>query len=392
MFRKHGTLQKHVKVVHEGQKAFICEIRNGDGENCGAGFDTAGKLKSHEGRVHGGKRFWCLVCSPGAQEKETDTSEQPKEAGFSTYTDLQTHLTNEHPPTCTNCGLQCKSQRDLKIHIDILHSSLGVDERRIHACQEPQCNRGFTKKGNLKAHIQTVHGEKRFICGHIDPAVLNNVGEWDGTNACGRALSTKGNLEEHIRTTHLGLDHSRKNKKHKAERLSRNKTISPLVRLTGAGYKTDSGRDISCLMSNCDFRFSRKHDLEAHLKSYHGLSSYIIENIRNDTGTFVSRPTLDGSLVLATKEDLEAEQALDAQFGYDNQMDDIQVSRQNQPIRSHDLTSDSEIRVSDAKDKWTLKRAQQLYAEDQTFLEHEDQDVEMIDPLLRRENLELCVD
>lgn len=385
VFRKHGTLQKHIKVVHEGKSPFVCTLQSEEGEDCGTGFDAASKLKSHEGRVHGGKRFWCTLCSSNTQENGIGTDQETLGMRFSTYTELQAHLGREHPPTCTDCGLQCKSQRELKAHVDILHGSFGVDERRTHACPEPECGRGFTKKGNLNAHIKTVHGEKKFTCGGIDLSSLNNIGTWDGSNACGRGLSTKGNLEEHIRTTHLNLDHSRKNKKEKIKSLPPHKIISPLTRLTGAGYENESGRHISCLLPGCEFQFFRDHDLETHLRLYHGIPNHAIENLQKGVGTLVNRPTLDGSFVLATNEDLEAEQALDAQFGGSNWMDDLQKNHQEDLSMSQDLIFGSQSEANNAGEMWMPYSLEMRLAstEDNVAGEYVDQDIEMIDPHLR---------
>ena len=109
------------------------------------------------------------------------------------------------------CGQLCALQRGLK---KILKPSivLRMDERRTHICPKPGCGRGFTKKNNLTVHIQRVHGEKRFVCGAVDPRKLNKVGHWDGAGACGTSFTSKSNLKDHIRIAHLGLQRSQKRK------------------------------------------------------------------------------------------------------------------------------------------------------------------------------------
>ena len=123
-FQKHGTLHKHVTVVHEGKSLFICQAQDDDGEICKAGFDSAGKLRSNEARLHRSKRFWCIVCSSNGPEIAEESAEQEMEgAAFSTYADLQAHFRIKHPPTCLECGQLCASQRGLKKHIEAKHSS-----------------------------------------------------------------------------------------------------------------------------------------------------------------------------------------------------------------------------------------------------------------------------
>lgn len=364
VFRKHGTLQKHIIIVHEGKSPFICRVLDDRGEECGAGFDVAGKLKSHEGRIHGGKRFWCTVCSSAPIPRETDLGQEGTKDGFSTYTELQDHISVKHAPTCETCGLQCKSQRALKSHIDIVHGPLGVDERRKFACDESGCGRTFTKRGNLNVHVRTVHAEKRFVCGGTDLSSLKNVAEWDGLNACGQAMSTKQSLEGHIRTAHLGLPHSRKKTDTSlAERKTRKKPISTLVRLTGAGYENESGRDISCLLPDCSFRFIRDYDLEVHLTFHHGLSNNQMESLRSGSETLVSRLAWDGSLV---SEDFETEHALDMQFNNESGMEGIQATCQEGSMKRLDLGADH------------VKEANM-----EGFQGQADQDIDMLDPMLR---------
>lgn len=272
-FRKHGTLQKHHLTVHEGKRAYQCQKRDENGITCGQGFDTLGKLQAHEGRVHGGKRFWCSMCTPdfSVQTPGEDT------VGFSTYADLQDHIKVCHPPQCGICGLACSSQRDLRNHVEVRHGQTSVDERRTHLCQEPNCGRSFTKKGNLNVHIQSAHKAKRYICGQEDLGVLNRVDGWDGLNACGKALSTKGSLENHIRTAHMGMG-KRRSKPMKETGASlpgqQDDLDLNLMKLTGVGYEEYSRRHIPCITPQCDFRFTRRYDLQVHLQARHGLSAH----------------------------------------------------------------------------------------------------------------------
>lgn len=276
-FRKHGTLQRHVLTVHEGRKAYQCELKAEDGTVCAQGFDTLGKLQAHGGRVHGGKRFWCSMCTSDAT-MEYSSEDQPAYenfAAFSTYAKLQEHIKIEHPPTCDMCSLVCNSQRDLKRHIEVRHENSGLDDRKTHICPEPDCSRAFTKKGNLNVHIQSAHKAKKYVCGRLDLETLNRIEGWDGLNACGKGLSTKGSLENHIRTVHMGLGIRRlkSTKKSRSNSARRQHGLDMnLMKLTGVGYEEYSGRQIACVIPDCDFRFSRSYDLQIHLESRHGLS------------------------------------------------------------------------------------------------------------------------
>ena len=310
-FRKHGTLHKHITTIHEGGDPFICRELGEAGMECGAGFDTESKLKSHTGRVHGAKSFWCSICSSDPDERIE---------AFSTHAALQAHIQQEHPPTCDDCGLKCTSQGALKSHIEVIHGGLDIDQRKTHICPESGCGCAFTKKGNLNAHVQIVHVGKRFICGGTDLKTLKNVEEWDMSSACGEASTSKRNLERHIRTVHLGLAVAGKSKQHRkhndAYESTSDKKSTMLTQLTGASHETESDRHIVCVVAGCPQRFSRGYDLEIHLQARHGLADLEIQGLFEEERLY-GRPSLDGFTTFLTEMDLEA----DAIFGMQNAND-----------------------------------------------------------------------
>ena len=324
-FRKHGTLQRHVTMVHDGKKPYVCEVLNYDGSECGAGFDTESKLKSHAGRIHGTRTFSCIICSTQPIEFE-GVSDGGKEYAFPTHAALQGHIANEHPPTCMQCGLKCASQSALKSHVEVLHGVLGIDARRMHVCPDADCERAFTKKGNLNAHIQICHTGKRFVCGDVDLKSLRHVEDWNGSDACGEASTSKRNLERHIRAIHLGLGPIGKPRKmNKLESCTTSVheyQVSTLTRLTGIGYECESGRSIACLVQSCENRFHRQYDLESHLQSRHGLTDLEIQGMLIQGKTY-GRPSLQGLPTLATEQDIEAERAFDNYFMREFMMDDF---------------------------------------------------------------------
>ena len=284
-FRKHATLQAHVAKVHEGRKPFECAFLCDDGKRCNAGFDTAGKLKDHQGRMHEIKRYTCSLCQQNGQSTPEGAADEQPIVAFSTYTALQDHMTSEHPPTCTACGLNCASQATLKSHVEVVHGPLDVNDRRTHICPEQCCGAGFTKKGNLNVHIKTVHGEQRFVCTLATDTDLKGVEGWDGVDACGMPFTSKAHLINHIKTSHLGLDTRPTGKPRKGKR-ARKKETSALARLTGSGYADESGRSISCMIPGCQWRFHREYDHELHLQSHHGLANIEIQGLQTEAERF----------------------------------------------------------------------------------------------------------
>ena len=301
VFRKQETLQRHIKKDHLHEKAYICTHTimddSGEPEDCGEAFATVGQLKGHVLRNHSSPRFFCEICPP-LEPHDMPHADGMSDGGsvfpfvqgyfrpvFATHADLQMHIKAAHPPKCPECGQQCESNRALKAHQDIEHSSL--PERQQHKCTWPGCERGFTKAGNLKVHIQNVHAKiKNFACGLFDLKDSPKTAGWDG-QGCGLAFGTKSNLEEHVRTQHLGM--ASKQRPSRLKKIKAEESMTPsslmdideaptpadpdddngnaLAMLTGIGY--ESSKPIGCLVSGCQLRFSRDYDLAQHLELTH---------------------------------------------------------------------------------------------------------------------------
>ena len=320
-FRKHGTLQKHILIVHEGVKPFICDILDSNGIECGAGFDTKGQLKSHAGRAHETNTFLCTICPPEGRSTIGSPILDQEQASFPSLTALREHIENEHPPTCMECGQKCKSLQDLKSHLEVIHEGFDVNDLRTHVCHQEGCGRAFTKKGNLGMHIQISHKTNRFVCRGTDLSTSSQVTNWNGMSSCGKALKTKAALEEHIRTAHQGLAPSRK-----APRQTKHGTsdgsaleygVSVLTQLTGADYEEGGRGNITCLVTGCHHRFVREYDLEIHIQSCHGFAGLGVPKMLVGQEELYSWQTLQRLPKVTAKQDIDVKQALDMQFDDD---------------------------------------------------------------------------
>ena len=332
-FKKIEALQRHIRKEHLiVEDAFRCtaivgrittlseEADFGDfdgGEECGQTFSSAGKLHRHKTREHGqgARRFGCSIClgttpfgnsnagplAAATPELCDDDSTQP--TSFSTYNELLAHIKEVHPPTCGDCGTVCASNSALKAHIDIYHGN-NLSERKVYSCTYIDCDRSFTRKGNLDVHVQSVHVKTRkYVCGEFDLSESVKTEGWNG-EGCGAALATKSSLEGHVQTQHMGISKpkrpSRLRNKVKLEEAydvhdlmpfldlnastptqSMSSATTPnemqtLGLLTGVGY--DDAHPLACLAvdNGCMHRFQRHYDLAQHLELAHGWSAAMI--------------------------------------------------------------------------------------------------------------------
>ena len=226
-FRKHTTLNNHVLQEHMHQKPFSCaEVDLKTGQICKSKFETAEKLRSHQRTKHDETRFSCETCrlppAPGLSEALIANLDDDGMTTifFSTFAELQQHISIVHPPTCEMCSNVFISNKELKTHQELVHDVLDSEKRpsATFLCEEAECGRIFSKRGNLTVHVKTVHeNTKDFVCGETEINVLELIGSHGtiGVNGnleiegCGQAFTSKASLQEHVRTAHLGLGSKR---------------------------------------------------------------------------------------------------------------------------------------------------------------------------------------
>lgn len=204
--------------------------------------------------------------------------------GFTTYSELQNHISTAHPQQCDECALTCSSAAELQRHVEIHHSGTTLDERRLFPCTVGECGRAFTKRGNLNVHIRAVHADLRpFVCGVTDLTGSRGIEAWTGEGACRQGFGAKSTLEAHVRSQHLGLPYPARKRpvgSIKTEKPSPS-DVSTVAKLTGAGYAEESGRDIACFEATCPHRFLRDYDLRVHAVAKHGMGDAdVIEAFR----------------------------------------------------------------------------------------------------------------
>ncbi|EEY22680.1 zinc finger protein [Verticillium alfalfae VaMs.102] len=250
-FRKHNTLQRHIRAEHQGGPAYLCPE-----QGCHAGFDSQGALRNHTKRDHSEPSFWCDEC-----ELEADPS-------------------GDRPPR------RCKGQAELERHVELYHSGIPLEARKTIPCAWPGCDKKFTKKSNLNAHVRSAHEGLRFVCGQAEHATTADLAAWPREQGCGTAFVTKGNLEAHIRHVHLGIerpvpaplaDRDDDDVGTAAAHQKRRRTTTTVM-----DQVAGTDRSIACTMPHCTERFFRAHDLDLHL-AHHPPSPIEAEVLRLGT-------------------------------------------------------------------------------------------------------------
>ncbi|KAL2074466.1 hypothetical protein VTL71DRAFT_8244 [Oculimacula yallundae] len=283
-FRKHHTLQRHIRSIHLQLAPYPCTYVDPDTSvPCNAGFDGATGLRQHVDRVHSATRITCFLCNA---------------PGFKTDRELQAHIRKEHA-NCAFCDIKCSSQRELMKHIEIYHSGITVEQRKNVPCTYAGCNKRFTKQNNLNTHIRSAHMGERFICGTFDFSSYPELSNFDSEDGCGDDFVSKVSLMDHIRTAHLGLksvvnanrrkeayredildyedtedeyvdpaegnaddDYIPTLKKSKRSKRAKTSVVDELSRI-------DPRRTISCLVPTCRDMFIRNYDLDVHMRAAH---------------------------------------------------------------------------------------------------------------------------
>ncbi|CAK7215620.1 hypothetical protein SBRCBS47491_002542 [Sporothrix bragantina] len=308
-FRKHQTLQRHIRVDHLNQPAFACTHEISGGKMCDAVFDSQGALRRHIERDHTAPKFWCEECRKAGGNA----------VGFATRALLETHMRHEHVD-CPFCEVRCAGPAELHRHIDMHHSGKSLADRKNIVCPHDGCGKTFTRRANLNVHIRAAHEGLRFVCGDADAASVTTAGACAGEGVertslrsttdpelaaweargegCGRGFVSKMKLEEHILYVHLRRERPIPSAAPVVVYDTETTTAaaSSGLLLPGgedpmAASSTDdmidallgANRTLECSVSGCGARFVRNHDLNVHLQRDHPVPrENVVNGIDND--------------------------------------------------------------------------------------------------------------
>ncbi|EGG11366.1 uncharacterized protein MELLADRAFT_76642, partial [Melampsora larici-populina 98AG31] len=260
-FLKHHLLRTHHSEIHcsPGTKPYICTH-----ENCKKSFETGSKLKKHE-KTHSEFRYTCI--------HEDCMKKSIQDRSFQTWSDLQIHTKELHPPRCFfgKCdGTKLfKNQKSLREHISNIHPE------RNESDSEGSVEK-LTSTSN-PSHSINPSSTKPFKCDEFDTESIK----------CGKSYQSLRALQSHKLAIHqtqrLEKVQEIQPPKKKSKTNSRVEKLTQLSLLTGTGYEPNedhSKRRFSCpsdhLLNDrngkkCLVRFNRVYDVQRHLKSDHDL-------------------------------------------------------------------------------------------------------------------------
>ncbi|GJJ06620.1 hypothetical protein Clacol_000813 [Clathrus columnatus] len=312
-------LNFHISAVHNKEKSFICTE-----ENCKASFSKHSQLRQHAAETHcpaGTKPYRCTAdnCTKSFSTNQklrahSKTHEDRyactdlacrvvTEAGsstllyFTTWSALQMHLRQKHPPTCPydECDGRTFTRRTyLKNHLKLhqekettkgVTEAVGADGNaasksrrggelgRDWPCTFEDCTKAFKSKKALSVHTNITHlGRRDFVCPHP---------------GCGETFGYKHLLQRHEVKAHSEITYQAE------EVLSSSDSQYDIDWITGKNYILRSGHNntrrplVPCPWPNrfdltmtirkeesiekCSYIFSRAYDLRRHLKAEHSL-------------------------------------------------------------------------------------------------------------------------
>ncbi|TLD31437.1 hypothetical protein PspLS_01991 [Pyricularia sp. CBS 133598] len=199
-------LQQHIKGSHSTERQYACPE-----PGCGKTFLTGTRLRRHA-VVHSGEgRFRC-------------TGYDGCDKIFRKHQTLQRHVRADH---------------------------LG---QSAFVCTHDNCDAGFDTANALRKHVQREHGELRFWC--------EECGKEDGEAGRRTGFTTMGLLNAHMRTCHVDCMFCE-------SRCASQWELERHIEMHHSGSTTSDRKTVSCTWKNCDKKFTRKANLNVHIRMVH---------------------------------------------------------------------------------------------------------------------------
>ena len=304
-------LREHIKAMHDGGK-LKCK-------QCPAEFTWRSDLHRHVKGVHGGIVYACWMCKvklssdkslkrhiskskcrlqlppdfsvadlelyikSGHKKEAVDQPKGEKIVCSSSSKEVENPASPEKLFDCTSCDKKFSKKSNLKVHINSVH-----EKTRIESCD--QCDYKCTVKDSLKQHIKSVHSGEKFFCKH-----------------CEKQFNCKSDMNRHIRTFHSDevypcpdcskqfpqkrylKEHLQTRSCNKALESKNKKLISEDLICSYCGYTTADSRTLERHVNGvhlkegltkcdqCEYSSIRPDDVKRHIEHKHIGKQYICE-------------------------------------------------------------------------------------------------------------------
>ncbi len=269
--RNQDHLQKHIMVVHDKIKPFLCDI-------CGYGTTLRVKMELHMATKHNEDKIMSYMC-------EVCDYKCGNQLHLRAHLQI-VHLENLTPFECGVCQYQCRKRASVVKHMKIVH-----EKRRPFACT--QCDKTFPVNSVLLRHIESVHDKVRPHKCEI----------------CGYAFAERRFMEKHIKAVHEKIkpvhcehcdykcvtrDTLARHMWHKHEREPRfnchHCEAKYMKRTDLEKHCRDEHNQMykAYVCDKCDYATDKKDRLEKHLQMDHN-SAYFLQP-RDTNGVPLKRP------------------------------------------------------------------------------------------------------
>ena len=249
LFAKRKYLRQHIREVHAREDGRVYECT---APGCDRRFPSMSKLAQH-GRTHDDQRYTCPLRhdKPPTDGARLLSHDPAGPWAFPTWTKLQHHMREMHPPQCPICSRIFASRDNLRQHARIHNERADGFE-----CTWNGCGLAFSSRYALTTHIGRVHrGERPFQC-----------------ETCDQSFGYRQVLDKHAAKCHQKCSPD-------GAGAASNEPYLPHVSLL-VGQKRPLRRVLHCPWGSeigdkdesCPLRYTRLYDLRRHLASAHALS------------------------------------------------------------------------------------------------------------------------